>query len=175
MKRWIPLLSIFALIGLFWVALDLNREQQLLPIADKPMIPFSLSTLENPSTPATEAVFQSTVQLVHFWATWCPSCRKEHSVIKEMMAELSIPIIGVGYGEKAEDLKAFLDQYSNPYSLNIIDSERLLAFQWGVSGVPETFLIDKKGKIRYRFKGSLTKKTIEENLKPAILELQKDA
>lgn len=174
MKRWIPLLAILLLIVLFWEGLYLKGDAE--PIdADRPIMAFRLPTLNQPDREATEAVFQGEVQLVHFWATWCPTCRKEHPLIKQMSAELGIPIISVSYFDKPVDVHSFLERHDNPYKLNIMDESRLLGFQWGVSGVPETFLIDKKGKIRYRFKGQLTKKTIENNLKPAILELQKDA
>lgn len=173
MKRWIPLFSVLLLILLFGFSLYVERLSRV-EVSKKSIASFSLPVLGKPNEVITEAALKGKIQLVHFWATWCNSCKREHPFIKKLAQELHLPIIGIGYLESESALHAFLEEHGDPYSLNLVDQKRTLGFEWGISGVPETLLIDKEGNIRYRFKGNLNDSTVEKYLKPAIEALKNE-
>jgi cytochrome c biogenesis protein CcmG/thiol:disulfide interchange protein DsbE len=117
--------------------------------------PFSDATLREPG-----------VKLVNFWASWCAPCRAEHPLLEEMAAE-GIPILGVNYKDDPAKALGFLEELGNPYAAIGADSGRM-AINWGVYGVPETYVIDGEGKIVLRFAGPITRQELERTLRPAI-------
>jgi cytochrome c biogenesis protein CcmG/thiol:disulfide interchange protein DsbE len=107
------------------------------------------------------------VKLVNYWASWCAPCRVEHPNLKAM-ADEGITIYGVNYKDKDSKALKYLEQFENPYELGGTDSQGKMALNWGVYGVPETYVIDSKGNIVLRFAGPITKRVLENQIRPAI-------
>ncbi len=107
------------------------------------------------------------VKLVNFWASWCGPCRAEHPYLSAL-AEQGVPVIGINYKDNADDAKGFLEQMGDPYTRIGADTTGRTALDWGIYGVPETFVIDSGGRILLRFPGPLDPMTIEKRIKPAI-------
>ena len=102
--------------------------------------------------------FGNEITLVNFFATWCGPCREEHVYIKRLSDEKKLKIIGVNYKDDVDKALTWLKELGNPYSDVIVDNKGLLGIDWGVYGIPETFVVDSKGIIKYRLIGSITKK-----------------
>lgn len=111
------------------------------------------------------------VKLVNFWASWCAPCRVEHPNL-ELLASEGVPIYGVNYKDKAPNALKFLDELGNPYVGLGADKAGRMALNWGVYGVPETYVISGNGDIILRFAGPITKRALQETIRPAILRAQ---
>ena len=107
------------------------------------------------------------VKLVNYWASWCAPCRVEHPHL-EGLAEDGIPIYGVNYKDKPDNALGFLDQLGDPYAAIGADEGGRMALDWGVYGVPETYVIDGQGEIVLRFAGPITERVLESTIRPAI-------
>ena len=109
--------------------------------------------------------------LLNVWASWCVACRQEHPFLNELARSKTVPIIGLNYKDKREDALGWLDSLGNPYELSLSDTDGRLGIDLGVYGVPETFVIDKQGIIRYKQIGPITPEVWEQKLAPLIKEL----
>jgi len=172
--RWfntLPVIIFIALLLCLW--LGLGRDTNLLPSAllEKPMPVFTLPDLNN--QPLSEKQWQGKVALVNIWATWCLPCRTEHPILLKL-AEQGVTIYGLNYKDDYQDALLWLNQRGNPYQSVARDVGGLVAIDWGVYGVPETFVIDKKGNIRYRLVGILTEEAWQKQLKPLMDTLQEE-
>ena len=107
------------------------------------------------------------VSLVNFWASWCPPCRVEHPVLMTL-AEEGVPVMGVNVKDKPADALAFLDTLGNPYARIGADTNGRTAIDWGVSGYPETFVVDAEGRIRYRHVGPINPGELGRLIRPAL-------
>jgi len=107
------------------------------------------------------------VMLVNFWASWCGPCRIEHPVLMDLAAE-GIPIVGINYKDDPANARAFLDELGNPYAAIGADSTGRTGIDWGLYGVPETFVIDAEGRIVLRFPGPVTASALATRVRPAI-------
>ena len=105
--------------------------------------------------------FENQITLVNFFATWCKPCRDEHSYIKKFSEKENIKIIGINYKDNKDKTIKWLKDLGNPYTLIAIDKNGRLGIDWGVYGIPETFIVDSKGYIRYRHVGPITEKFIK--------------
>jgi cytochrome c biogenesis protein CcmG/thiol:disulfide interchange protein DsbE len=113
--------------------------------------------------------------LLNVWASWCTSCRAEHEVIKQLARDgVAVPIIGLNYKDEPKDAIAWLRNYGNPYLTSAVDREGQVGIDWGVYGVPETFVIDKKGIIRYKQIGPVTGPALQEKILPLLRQLQEE-
>ena len=119
---------------------------------------FKTDSLLNKETFISKNEFGSEITLVNFFATWCGPCRDEHVYIKRLSDEKGLKIIGVNYKDDLNKAVKWLKELGNPYSDVIVDNKGLLGIDWGVYGIPETFVVDSKGIIKYRIVGSITKK-----------------
>lgn len=113
------------------------------------------------------ALADGQVKLVNFWASWCAPCRVEHPNLEKLKAE-GLPIYGVNYKDKPDNALAFLAELGNPYRAVATDANARIGLEWGVYGVPETFVVDGEGKVVYRFAGPLVERSIEGQLRPAL-------
>ncbi len=107
------------------------------------------------------------VKLVNFWASWCAPCRAEHPVLKEISAT-GIPVIGINYKDDPAKAEAFLKELGNPFTHLGADASGRAALDWGIYGVPETFVIDPNGKVLLRYPGPLTYEIFQKDLLPTI-------
>ena len=116
--------------------------------------------------------FQGQVSLLNVWASWCVSCRQEHPLLLELAKAGQVPIYGLNYKDQRDDALGWLGRLGNPYRASAFDADGKVGIDWGVYGVPETFVIDRKGIIRYKFTGPLTREAWDRTLLPLIQKLQ---
>lgn len=169
----IPLGLFAALVALFAVGLGLNPREVPSPLIDKPV-----PTFELPQLHAADAVLGSAdlarqpVALFNVWASWCVACRQEHPFLMELAQRGEFPIYGLNYKDERSDAIAWLKRHGNPYRASGHDLDGRVGIEWGVYGVPETFLIDGQGKIRYKHIGPLTPQVWREKIEPLVRQLQ---
>jgi len=113
------------------------------------------------------------VWLLNVWASWCVSCRVEHPLLVELAKANVVPVIGLNYKDKNDAGIAWLKQNGDPYRLSVVDADGRVGIDWGVYGVPETFVVDKNGVIRYKQIGPITVEALEQKILPLVRELQK--
>ncbi|MGI9212785.1 MAG: DsbE family thiol:disulfide interchange protein [Methylococcaceae bacterium] len=110
--------------------------------------------------------------MVNVWASWCVSCRQEHATLVELSRQAIVPIYGLNYKDEREAALRWLKVLGNPYNASAFDADGRIGIEWGVYGVPETFVIDRKGTIRYKHTGPVTPEALEKTLLPLIRQLQ---
>jgi cytochrome c biogenesis protein CcmG, thiol:disulfide interchange protein DsbE len=175
MKRVVITLAVFlALIALLAVGLRLNPREVPSPLVGKPAPAFSLPQLYEPGKSFSNRDMAGKVWLLNVWASWCVACREEHPVLLDLARAKTIPIYGLNYKDERKDGIPWLRQMGDPYVLSIYDIEGRLGIDYGVYGVPETFLIDKKGVIRYKRIGPVTEEVLKEKILPMAAELERE-
>jgi cytochrome c biogenesis protein CcmG/thiol:disulfide interchange protein DsbE len=169
---FLPLALFAILAGYFALSLRPGRDPQLLPSAmiDKPVPKIDLATLER-DAPLTNQSFAGQVVLINFFASWCVPCRAEHPLLMHMAREQKIPIIGIDYEDKPDDARHFIDELGDPFRAIGIDQDGRLGIEFGVYGVPETYVIDKSGRIRFKQVGGVTPEVLEGTLIPMLKKL----
>lgn len=169
----LPLLLFLGLAG--WFALGLTRDPSVLPsnMIDKPVPAFDLPPVADSLPGLKAADLKGKAQLVNIFASWCAPCRVEHPVLMRLAGELKVPLVGIAYKDKPEATRAFLDQLGNPFSAVGQDRDGRVGIDFGVYGVPETYVVDRDGRIRYRHVGPLMPADVEEKILPLMRELSK--
>ena len=160
--------ALFAAMALFGI----NNDPSELPSAliGKPFPEFTTGSVDDTDTVITRADLLGHPALVNVWATWCISCKVEHPVLNDL-AKQGVVIHGINYKDKKPEAQRWLQDFLNPYQLNISDPEGKLGFNLGVYGAPETFIIDKQGIVRHKFVGVVDKAVWREKLAPIYQEL----
>ena len=155
-----PFITFFFVLLVFFYLLVIERNPSELPsvLIDKKVPEFETESLLNKKKFISKSEFGSEITLVNFFATWCGPCRGEHVYIKRLSDEKGLKIIGVNYKDDPNKAVEWLKDLGNPYSDVIVDSKGLLGIDWGVYGIPETYIVNSKGIIKYRLVGSITKK-----------------
>jgi cytochrome c biogenesis protein CcmG/thiol:disulfide interchange protein DsbE len=171
LKFGVPLLVFFLLVGFFAVGLMRNPREVPSPLIDKPAPAFRLEQLHDASSAFTPEAMKGKVWLLNVWASWCVSCRVEHPLLVEMSRRTVVPIVGLNYKDKREDGVQWLAKFGNPYALSAYDIDGRVGIDYGVYGVPETFVIDKQGVIRYKQIGPITPEALEKKIMPLIRKL----
>jgi cytochrome c biogenesis protein CcmG, thiol:disulfide interchange protein DsbE len=168
----LPVALFLVLAGYFWLALTSGRDPHDLPSAmiDKPAPSFDLAGLDGAPGMAS-TVLGRQVTLVNFFASWCIPCREEQPLLMGAAQRLGVPLYGIAYKDKPEDAAAFLKQFGDPYRRVGLDEEGQVGINFGVYGVPETYVIDKAGKIRLRLVGPLTAEVLTQQVLPLVKEL----
>lgn len=173
MMRFILPLVIFLILSVFlYKGLGRDTREVPSPLIGKAAPAFSLPELQRPSTTFSNKDMQGKVWLLNVWASWCGACKDEHPVLMELSRQNLVPIVGLDYKDKPEDGKATLAKAGDPYSLVISDQDGKVGFDYGVYGVPETYVIDKTGIIKYKLIGAVTPKNLQETILPLVAELQ---
>lgn len=159
MKRWtlfIPFI-IFVLLGLLlWRGLYLDPKHVPSALIDKPFPDFALPTLKTGETKTQDILQSDQVKLVNVWGTWCISCRVEHPFLVELAAK-GVKIIGINYKDDNDAALKWLDDLGDPYLFSVDDEEGTLSMDLGVTGAPETFIVDQQGVVRHKHQGPITK------------------
>ncbi|CZG42974.1 TPA: DsbE family thiol:disulfide interchange protein [Legionella pneumophila] len=170
--RVIPV-AIFCLLCFFlWRGLSLDPHHLPSARIGKPLPDFALPELQNPDSTFSAINFHNQVVLLNVWASWCEACVEEQVFMLQLARE-GVPIYGLNYKDNPEHARAWLAQWGNPYRLIGQDSEGKVAIDLGVYGAPETFVIDKKGIVRYRHVGIMNQKTWLTDILPLMRNLEK--
>ncbi len=174
MKRFLVPLAIFAIIVVFLgVGLTRNPREVPSPLIGKAAPAFSLPSLHRPDQRVSPAELRGQMWLFNVWASWCAACRDEHGVITELAKMKLIPIYGLNYKDNREDALAWLKRFGDPYTVSLMDTDGRIGIDYGVYGVPETYLIDEKGIIRYKKIGALTREDVNGKILPLVGRLTK--
>jgi len=176
MKAWrrsIPLGIFLVLVAFLWVGLGRDPSVVPSPLIGKPAPAFRLAQLHKPNEALQTDDLKGKVWLLNVWASWCVSCREEHPLLLQLAKAKIVPVYGLDYKDKTEHALAWLAQNGDPYTASIVDPDGRVGIDYGVYGVPETFLIDKAGIVRYKQVGPLTPQALKEKILPLARELQK--
>ena len=159
------------LIIIFVLGLKKDPREIPSPFIDKPAPTFSLPDLFDTNLILDNAILKNQVSVVNIFASWCTACYQEHPLLFELNNTNNVQLIGFNYKDENNDAKAWLEKLGNPYDVIAFDYSGKTGIDWGVYGVPETFLIDKKGIVRYKHIGPITKADINTQLIPLIKQL----
>ena len=194
MNRYYWILGAFAaLVTLLAVGLGLNPRDVPSPLVGKPAPAFNLNVLSAPDKTLGPKDMQGKVWLLNVWSSWCVSCRQEHPVLVEFSRKVDVPLVGLNYKEvrgdgdfgmsklpPAEEKKLafqranqWLAQHGNPYTLTVMDLDGRVGIDYGVYGVPETYVIDKAGIIRMKQTGPISPDVLAQKIMPLLAELNK--
>jgi cytochrome c biogenesis protein CcmG/thiol:disulfide interchange protein DsbE len=172
-KLFIPLAVFVVLVGFLFVGLFLNPREVPSPLIGKPAPQFTLNQLHQPGKTLGTPDMKGQVWLLNVWASWCVSCREEHPLLVELGKAKLVPIIGLNYKDEPAAGMKWLAQNGDPYNLSVVDRDGAVGIDFGVYGVPETFVIDKQGTIRFKQIGPITVEALEKKILPLVRELQK--
>lgn len=173
MSRFLLPFGVFlVLLGFLFVGLRLNPREVPSPLIGKPVPGFTLPQLHEPAQAFSPQSMRGRVWLLNVWASWCVACRDEHPLLVEFARSHAVAIVGLNYKDKPGDAQAWLAQLGNPYTLSVSDLDGRVGIDFGVYGVPETFVIDRQGVIRYKQIGPVTTDALQEKILPLIRELE---
>ena len=170
-KALIPLIIFAILLGFLAVGLGLKPREVPSPLINKPAPAFSLPLLDAPQQMLSANDLRGKVWILNVWASWCVACRIEHPLLVEFAKTASVPIYGLNYKDKREDALRWLANFGNPYTRSLSDTEGLVGIDFGVYGVPETFVIDQQGVIRFKQIGPVTPEVLRDDILPLLRKL----
>lgn len=174
LKMWLPFI-LFMLIALaLWWGLSKDPHKIASPLVNKTLPEFSANSLSVGVTKITQADFINHISLLNVFGTWCLVCRNENLVLMNIAKTHGLQLVGLDYRDKRSETLAWLDKYGNPYQKIIFDPQGAVAIELGVYGTPETFLIDKKGMIRYKHIGVLTEEIWLKELLPLVQHVEQE-
>lgn len=168
----LPLVLFLVLVAFLYKGLWLNPREVPSPLIDKPAPEFTLQQLHEPDKTFSEKEMLGKVWMLNVWSSWCVSCREEHPVLVDLSKQHLVPIYGLDYKDKREDALGWLERGGNPYDLSVMDKDGRVGINYGVYGVPETYVIDKQGIIRYKEIGPVTPEKLQSKIMPLIAQLQ---
>lgn len=172
MKRFLLPLGIFlALAAFLGMGLKLDPREVPSPLINKPAPDFALPTLHEPGQTLRKQDLLGKVWLLNVWASWCGACRQEHPVLVDFAQRQSTPVYGLNYKDQRAEGLAWLQAGGNPYVASLFDQEGRTGIDFGVYGVPETFVIDKAGVIRHKHIGPLTPEVLQQKIEPLLRQL----
>jgi cytochrome c biogenesis protein CcmG/thiol:disulfide interchange protein DsbE len=164
---------VFTLLAVgFYVGLGIDSNVLPSALIDQPAPDFALPPLPGDERGFSSADLRGHVSLVNVFASWCTPCRAEHPILNALAKPGRVPIYGINYKDKADPALAWLAELGNPYTRIGADDGRV-GIDWGVYGVPETFIVDRAGRIRYKHVGPLTQNDVERTILPLVTRLEK--
>ncbi len=173
MARFILPFVVFMIMAAFmYVGLGLNPREVPSPLIGKAAPAFTLPQLHDPDKQFSLQDMKGRVWLLNVWASWCTSCEQEHPLFMELSRRNIVPILGMDYKDRREDGMAWLRRHGDPYTLIVSDAEGRVGIDYGVYGVPETYLIDKQGVIQYKHIGVVREEDLNEKILPLVKELR---
>lgn len=175
-KIWflIPLVLFVAFIIMLYFRLGKDTKVVTNTSLNRPVPTFSLPLLNNPKQMATPADLPKKPYLLNVWASWCVTCKIEHPFLLQM-AKQGIPIVGVNYKDELPDALAYLNSHEDPFTLNLQDKGGNLGIDLGLTGVPESFVVDNKGNIRQHILGEINQERFDKQVLPCLNELNSNA
>lgn len=173
MWRYLVPLVVFVVLSLFlWKGLQLNPNDVPSPLVNKPAPQFDLPLLSDPAAHIKRDEMLGQVWLLNVWASWCVSCRQEHPVLMRLARQNIVPIYGLNYKDEREAGINWLNDFGNPYVASGFDANGRVGVDYGVYGVPETYVIDKQGVIRYKHTGPVSDEALMTTILPLVKELK---
>ena len=169
---YIPLAAFTVIAVFLGIGLTMNPRDIPSPLIGKPVPNFDLPPVKGRTLGLATANLKGQVSLVNVFASWCVACREEHPLWMELKRKGIVPIHGLNYKDKPDDAQAWLGELGDPYTRTGADIAGRVAIDWGVYGVPETFVIDRNGTIVYKQIGAITPKIVDNTLLPLIQKLQ---
>lgn len=174
-SRWAYLgpLAIFMIVAVF-LGIGLTRDPREIPspLIGKPVPEFRLAPVKGRALGLATADLKREVSVVNVFASWCTACRDEHPLWMALARERVLPIHGLNYKDKPDDAARWLDELGDPYTRTGADLDGRVGIDWGVYGVPETFVIDRQGRIRRKIIGAINRRIVDEELIPLVQQLQ---
>ena len=169
-KFLLPFAAFVALVVLFAFGLSPNRDIHELPspLIGKPAPEFALTDVMDDTRIVSNATLKGQVYVLNVWASWCLPCRQEHAQLLEISRQKIVPIIGLDYMDQREKAKQLLEQLGNPYTAVPFDKDGRTAIDWGVYGAPETYLVNAKGQIVFKFISPITAEIWQKEFLPRI-------
>ena len=173
-KFLLPIACFFVLVVFLAIGLTLDPKLVPSPLINKAGPAFNLPTLRDANQQFSNQQMQGKVSLFNVWASWCVACREEHPFLMELTENNVVPVYGLNYKDEKQDAIAWLARFGNPYQLIAFDLEGRVGLDWGVYGVPETFIVDRKGLIRYKHVGPLDHEVWNNIIFPIIKQLRSE-
>jgi cytochrome c biogenesis protein CcmG, thiol:disulfide interchange protein DsbE len=173
MKFLLPLILFLALAVFLFIGLTRDPSEIPSPLLDKPAPAFNLPQLADPQRSFKSEEMRGRVWLLNVWASWCEACRDEHPVLLELARARVVPVYGLNYKDERQDALNWLEEFGDPYTTILVDADGRVGIDYGVYGVPETFVIDRNGVIRYKQIGPVTEEALTNRIIPLVKELQK--
>ena len=173
MTRFLVPLGVFAVLAVFLaIGLQLRPSEVPSPLLGKPAPAFSLPELHAPDKHIGPADLRGQVWLFNVWASWCVSCRDEHPLLLQLARMGEVPIYGLNYKDTRQDAVRWLQQLGNPYAVSAFDEAGQVGIDYGVYGVPETYVIDREGIIRHKHIGPITEQVLRDEILPIVRKLK---
>ena len=174
-RKLVWTLAIFAaLVALLAVGLTRDPREVPSPLIGKPAPQFELPLLQQEGKTFSSKTMAGKVWLLNVWASWCEPCLQEHPVISALAKTLPAPVVGLNYKDARKDALPWLERNGNPFFLTVYDGTGRIGIDYGVYGVPETYVIDKKGVIRYKRIGPVTPEIVKQKIEPLVQELSRE-
>ena len=167
----IPLAVFFGLVAFLAAGLKLNPKEVPSPLIGKSAPSFALSRLDNANVTVRSSELLGRVWILNVWASWCAACREEHPLLVAFAKKSSVPVYGLNYKDDRAAGLRWLGNFGNPYAASLFDQDGRVGIDFGVYGVPETFVMDKQGVIRFKHIGPLTPEVLRTNIEPLLREL----
>ena len=169
-KFLLPFAAFVALVVLFAFGLNPKRDIHALPspLIGKPAPEFALTDVLDASKVVSNSTLQGQVYILNVWGTWCVACREEHEALLEIAQQHVVPIIGLDWKDERDRAKQWLEQLGNPYQAVAFDHDGRTAIEWGVYGAPETYLVDRQGRVIYKFISPITRQVWDHEFLPRI-------
>jgi cytochrome c biogenesis protein CcmG/thiol:disulfide interchange protein DsbE len=174
MKRWYllaPLVMFVLLAAFLWRGLRLDPREVPSPLVDKQAPAFSLTRLDDASRTIRRDDMLGKVWMLNVWASWCEACRVEHPTLVSFAKTGAVPIVGLNYKDTRSEGLGWLTRFGDPYAMSLFDEKGRVGIDFGVYGVPETFVIDKQGVVRFKLIGPLTPELIATKIQPLLKSL----
>jgi len=173
MNRFLLPLGIFLVLAVFLaIGLNLNPREVPSPLIDKPAPSFRLPQLHESARTLAPQDLKGQVWVFNVWASWCVACLEEHPLLVELSKRNLVPIVGLNYKDNRADALQWLQKRGDPYTLSAQDADGRVGIDYGVYGVPETYVIDQEGIIRFKRIGPVTPQVLEEQILPLVKRLQ---
>jgi cytochrome c biogenesis protein CcmG/thiol:disulfide interchange protein DsbE len=167
-----PLFGFVALAGTFAARLGSDPRLVPSPLIGKPVPEFNLPAVKGRQLGLSSANLRGEVSLVNVFASWCVACREEHHVLVQLKAAGTVPIHGLNYKDKPDNAAAWLDTMGDPYTRTGADLDGRVGIDWGVYGVPETFVVDARGRIAFKQIGAVSQDVLKQTILPLIAKLR---
>ena len=172
LKLLLPLLLFFVVVGFLAKGLYLDPHEVPSPLINKPAPAFTAPVLGDATKSFSAADMKGKVWMLNMWASWCAACKDEHPLLVEMKQH-GLPIYGVAYKDTDAEAQDVLNKMGDPYIITATDVDGKIGINYGVYGVPETYIIDKMGVIRYKQIGPITPMALRDKILPLLKELEK--